>query len=207
MTVVHLVRHGETVWHAENRYAGASDVALTTRGAEQAESLGRWAVTAGLDAVYASTLSRAIKTAEPSASATGLELLTDADLVEVDFGTGEGMTRVEMAKLFPDALSAFLARPAENPLPNGEQGLRAIARSRSALNRIVTTFPEGEVLVVMHSTLLRLLICSLAGIEPNDYRRVFPHIDNCSLNTVRMRSDGASILGINVPAEASQATS
>ena len=28
MTILHLVRHGETVWHAENRYAGVSDVAL-----------------------------------------------------------------------------------------------------------------------------------------------------------------------------------
>ena len=201
MTVLHLVRHGETVWHAENRYAGVSDIALTPRGLDQAESLGRWAATAGLDAVYASTLSRAIKTAKPAASATGLELVTDADLGEVDFGLGEGLTRAEMAERFPDELESFLAGPAENPLPNGEQGIRAIERSRSALDRIVTAYPDGRVLVVMHSTLVRLLICSLAGIDPNAYRRVFPHVGNCALNTVRVGPDGISLLGLNVPVD------
>lgn len=199
MTVLHLVRHGETVWHAENRYAGVSDVALTLRGVQQAESLGRWAATADLDAVYASTLSRAIKTAEPTVALTGLELVTDADLREIDFGLGEGLTRAEMAERFPDELESFLARPAENPLPHGEPGIRGIERSRSALDRIATAFPDGQVLVVMHSTLVRLLICSLAGIDPNAYRRVFPRIGNCALNTVRVNDKGTAILGINVP--------
>ncbi|MFD0853182.1 phosphoglycerate mutase family protein, partial [Actinomadura adrarensis] len=42
-TTLYLVRHGQTEWHAENRYAGISDVALTETGRDQAERLGRWA--------------------------------------------------------------------------------------------------------------------------------------------------------------------
>ncbi|MFJ2114719.1 histidine phosphatase family protein, partial [Streptomyces sp. NPDC087850] len=38
-TTLFLARHGETVWHDENRYAGASDIGLTPRGAAQAEAL------------------------------------------------------------------------------------------------------------------------------------------------------------------------
>ena len=38
MTDLVLVRHGETVWHAENRYAGVSDVALTPRGESRPRS-------------------------------------------------------------------------------------------------------------------------------------------------------------------------
>ncbi|MBK6043561.1 histidine phosphatase family protein, partial [Streptomyces sp. MBT55] len=41
-----LVRHGETEWHAENRYAGVTDVALTPRGVAQATDLRAWAVRA-----------------------------------------------------------------------------------------------------------------------------------------------------------------
>lgn len=199
MTILYLVRHGETVWHADNRYAGLSDVGLTPLGIEQAESLGRWAATADLDAVYSSTLGRAVKTAEPAATATGLGLRTDADLVEVDFGRGEGLTRAEMPERFPEPLAAFLATPAETPLPGGEPGIEAVARARPALERIVAAFPDGNVLVIMHSTLLRLLICSLVGIDPNTYRRVLPHIDNCAINTVRMTPEGVSVLGLNVP--------
>ena len=38
MTYLVLVRHGETVWHAENRYAGVSDVALTPAAASRPHS-------------------------------------------------------------------------------------------------------------------------------------------------------------------------
>ena len=43
MTTLLLVRHGQTVWHEGNRYAGSSDVPLTDVGHEQAQALARWA--------------------------------------------------------------------------------------------------------------------------------------------------------------------
>ena len=65
-----LVRHGETIWHTENRYAGRSDVGLTPRGYEQAN----WARTAELDAVWVSLLSRAQETTALTARVTGLTI-------------------------------------------------------------------------------------------------------------------------------------
>lgn len=49
-----LVRHGETEWHAENRYAGVTDVALTPKGVAQGAGLGSWAARSGVDAVACS---------------------------------------------------------------------------------------------------------------------------------------------------------
>ncbi|WP_460407583.1 histidine phosphatase family protein, partial [Actinophytocola sediminis] len=43
MTEIVLVRHGETPWHSDNRYAGRTDVPLTDHGRRQAEALARWA--------------------------------------------------------------------------------------------------------------------------------------------------------------------
>ena len=65
MKFIALVRHGETEWHAENRYAGRSDIALTDKGLFQAEQLAQWARTAELHAIWSSSLSRALRTAEP----------------------------------------------------------------------------------------------------------------------------------------------
>src|SRR6478735_9152207 len=77
MTNLVLARHGETIWHAENRYAGASDVALSRRGMQQAAQLAAWANTAHLDAVWASDLSRSQVTARVSADASGTPLHID----------------------------------------------------------------------------------------------------------------------------------
>lgn len=53
-TTLLLARHGQTVWHAENRYAGVSDVALTDTGRAQAEALGHWAADHPVDAIWTS---------------------------------------------------------------------------------------------------------------------------------------------------------
>lgn len=205
MTEVVLVRHGETVWHAENRYAGSTDVALTDLGRSQAQTLAGWARDADLAAVACSDLVRARDTAAPSASAASLELLVDPRLREVHFGDGEGRTRAEMAELFPEALRGFHARPATRPLPDAEAGVTAVERALPALRELAAAHPGGRVLLVCHSTLLRLLLCHLLGMAPDDYRRTFPRVDNVALNTVALPDDDApgpaGLLGFNVAAQ------
>jgi broad specificity phosphatase PhoE len=198
MTELVLVRHGETVWHAENRYAGRSDVPLTERGHEQAETLARWAAGAGLDAVITSPLGRARDTARPTCAALGLDARVDERLVEVDFGKGEGLTRDEMRETFPDARAAFLERPASRPLPDGESGADAVARAAPALAESASAHPDGRVLVVAHQTLLRLLLCSMLGIPLDHYRRVFPRLEGTARTVVRPAAEGpAALLRLN----------
>ena len=126
MTRLFLVRHGQTVWHVDNRYAGRTDVALSPRGREQAEQLAAWGKTAGLDGIWCSPLSRARETAAPVAVATGLDLQVDARLCELDFGRGEGLTAADMGEAFPEALAAFQADPVAHHLPGGEDPRAAI---------------------------------------------------------------------------------
>jgi broad specificity phosphatase PhoE len=186
MTIIHLVRHGETVWHEGNRYTGKSDVALTPRGYAQAQELATWAAKTPLSAVASSDLVRAVGTATPAADATGLTLLIDPRLREVDFGDGEGLTAAEMHAAFPAELSNFRARPATSPLPHGEPGTQACARSLQALAELVAEFPDGEVLVVSHSTIIRIMLMRLFGLPIDEYRRLLPRIDNIALNTIRI---------------------
>jgi broad specificity phosphatase PhoE len=40
VTRLALVRHGESVWQAENRYAGNTDIPLSARGREQLSEIG-----------------------------------------------------------------------------------------------------------------------------------------------------------------------
>lgn len=205
-TVV-LARHGETVWHAENRYAGHSDIDLTERGLQQADALGQWAARTRPDAVYSSQLVRAVRTAEPAASALGQRVTADPRLREVNFGAGDGLTQAEMAQRMPESLASFLAHPARTPLPNGEAGVDAVARALPALDRIAADHANGTALVVMHSTLMRLILCELLGIDPDRYRSAFPRVINCALTTLRLPASSndrrgpntVALLGFNVP--------
>jgi broad specificity phosphatase PhoE len=199
MTNLVLVRHGQTIWHAENRYAGISDVALTPRGYEQAKLLAAWAQTAGLDAIWVSPLSRAQETAALAARAAGVTPRVDARLRELDFGQGEGRTIPEMEELFPEAIAAFYVDPVAHYLPGGEDPQEAAERAIACFKDIELAHPGGRVLVVAHTTLLRLALCRLLGISLRLYRTVFPFMRNGALTEIRLDGDRVSLFEFNAP--------
>jgi probable phosphoglycerate mutase len=199
-TTLLLARHGQTVWHAENRYAGVSDIGLTDTGRAQAEALGRWAAAHPVDAIWTSPLSRAVATAEPACRALGLVPRREADLAECDFGVVEGRTLAEFEAEVPDRAAAFRADPVAHPFPGAEDPTAAAARGAAALRRIATAHPGGRVLVVAHNTLLRLVLCTLLSIPAGEYRRVFPRLRNAAISELRVNPDGsAALLSLNVP--------
>jgi probable phosphoglycerate mutase len=199
MTDIVLIRHGETTWHADNRYAGVTEVELSPHGLEQAAQLAMWASSAELCAVWSSPLSRALKTAAPCADRAGLPLRIDARLRELDFGEGEGLTSQEMAERFPALLAAFLIDPVANHLPGGEDPVAAAERFVTCLHDIAAAHPDGRVLVVAHATAIRLALCRLFGEPLGDYRRRYPSMANCALTEVRLNGQQSELLQINVP--------
>ena len=205
MTRIVLVRHGETVWHAENRYAGRSDIALSERGLQQAEMLGKWARNAGLSNIWASPLIRSRATSQPASDSTGIEMKIDDRLLELDFGQGEGLTASEMAAQFHSAYEAFLIDPVKNYLPGGEDPVRAAARGRACLQAIAEAGGDGSrILVVAHNTLFRLVLCDLLEVPLSKYRDLFPSLKNNALTEIDLGPRQFSLLSLNVPIEENQ---
>jgi 2,3-bisphosphoglycerate-dependent phosphoglycerate mutase len=199
MTHLFLVRHGTTVWHGENRYAGRSDVALDPGGYAQAERLAMWAAEAKLAAIWCSPLTRAQETAAPVVRATGLAPHVDERLREIDFGHIEGKTIAEAEQLYPEEIRRFKADPVTYPMPGGEDPQQAARRAVATLRDIAVAHPGGRVLVVAHNTLLRLALCSLIGIPLPRYRTVFPAIRNGALTEIRLDGENTALLQYNSP--------
>ncbi len=198
MTRLMLARHGETPWHFENRYTGSSDIGLTELGVAQAAKLGEWSGRQGFAAVYSSDLSRAILTATPAADAMGLPLQIDARLREVDFGEGEGKTPAEMAAAFPAARAEFELHPGHSALPGGEAGAVAVTRAWPALEEISAAHEGEDVLVVMHATLMRLILCRILDMPFDRYRSAFPGVLNAAITTVTIDREAPALHGYNV---------
>jgi broad specificity phosphatase PhoE len=192
-----LARHGETVWHAENRYTGGrSEPGLTDRGLRQAEQLAKTAVAIGVDVVVSSPQQRAVVTATAAAEALGIPLHLRPDLREVDFGDLEGHVLGEMD---PEAVRRFREDPEANAFPGAEPLAAAGARGAAAL-RDLDGQHDGTVLVVAHSTLFRLTLCVLIGLPVKHYRRIFPGLDNVALTEIRLPadpSDPAALISLN----------
>ena len=71
-----------------------------------------------------------------------------------------------------------MSQPADVQMPGGESGKSALERAAKAIDEILDLNENGEVILICHGTLMRLIACDLLGVEINDYRRVFPSVQN-----------------------------
>lgn len=183
---IHLVRHAETIWHNEDRYAGHSEIELTEGGIEQSNFLRDWSSHQKIDAIYTSALNRSILTARPTAIALNLEPQKKVNLNEVNFGAIEGLTKIEFRSKFPDLWQEFQNRPANTKFPLGETGEEALQRALRSISDMLSFEDYSEILVVSHGTLIRLILTHLLSKDLNHYRELFPIIDNVGITTISL---------------------
>ena len=156
-----LVRHGETEWARLGRHTGRTDIALTEKGREQANALGRRLAGHPFSLVLTSPLSRAAETAR--IAGFGAAAVADDDLMEWDYGALEGRTTAEIEREFPNWTIW------RGPWPNGESIEQVGRRADRIIHRIrgaVTTGTTDDVLVFAHGHLLRILAARWIGLPP-----------------------------------------
>jgi ribonuclease H / adenosylcobalamin/alpha-ribazole phosphatase len=190
-TQVLLLRHGQTTLTAQKRYAGVTDAPLDEAGRSQAVAAAERLVSADLDAIVSSPLLRARQTAETVAEARGLPVLLDEGFRETDFGQWEALTFVEVQERWPSELSAWLADPMATP-PGAESFAAADARTRAALDRLLTAHPGQRVLVVSHVGPIKSLVCAALGAPPSAVFRM--HLDVAALCAIDWYPDGPTLL-------------
>ena len=154
-----FVRHGETDWNRERRVQGSKGAALNDSGREQARALARLLWEVPLQAVYSSTLPRAVETASYVAGPHSLGVTTDPRLNEIHHGDWEGLAESELPDL--PLYLRWREDPASCELP-GAESLEAVRdRAVAAMRDILVRHQEGSglVAVVSHQIVLALLKC------------------------------------------------
>ncbi len=169
-TRVYFVRHGATQLTAENRFSGAVGVDLSDEGRAQVARLASRLAGDDVSALYCSTMSRAVETAEILARPRSLTPVQDEALKEISHGRWEGLTRQEVEDRFPEEYAAWESDPFTFAPVGGESGISVLARALPAVRRIVSAHRDQTTIVVSHKATLRLLLSSLLGIDPRGYR-------------------------------------
>ena len=169
-TRILLVRHGATVFSAEDRFAGSSDIDLSEEGKALARRLADRLASVSISAAYSSDMKRTVQTAAIVAAPHHLTPIPAPGLREIDHGKWEGMVHKEVETKFKAEYEAWTADPFMAPPPGGESGLSVLARALPALGGIVRRHQGQTVLVVSHKATNRLLLCALLGIDPREYR-------------------------------------
>ncbi|TPE42377.1 histidine phosphatase family protein [Pontibacter mangrovi] len=188
MLNVYLLRHGQTAWNADgNRYCGRTDLPLTATGLAQAEAVSQQLKTVPFVAVYASPLQRASQTAHLASG--GKEVVTDARLIEVDFGTWEGKTKEAFMAENERLWSEWMKDPGQSRAGgSGETGWAVVNRVDAFFRELVQRHPDGNVLVVAHNGVNRLYLAHKLGMPLRHYRKL--ELDNSSVTHFTLDSLG-----------------
>ncbi|TET17798.1 MAG: histidine phosphatase family protein [Dehalococcoidia bacterium] len=184
-----LVRHGETELKSSKRLWGHTDVKLSALGLKQAERLRDRLATQKIDAIYSSDLQRALATAKIIASRYQVEVTACAELREINFGKIEGLNFEEIIQLYPEVVKSLMQRGPNLKFPGGESLDELSNRVSKFVDRLKKHTTEETILIVVHSGVLRTLICQLLGIELWHIYQFVP--DLASLSILETYSEGA----------------
>ncbi|MDW8122848.1 MAG: histidine phosphatase family protein [Armatimonadota bacterium] len=188
VTLVYLIRHGETEWNRDDRLLGKTDLPLNDRGRRQAARLAQRLSNVPLTALYTSPLKRAVETATAIASVHSLNVTVIESLREIDYGEWEGMTLQEAAERFPDLETKRRTDPLRFQAPGGEAFEDFIGRVLTTFERIASAHFGQTIAVVAHQTVNRIVITFCLQAPWTLWRRW--RQDCGCINVIEVRPDG-----------------
>jgi len=178
-----LVRHGQTQWNREQIFRGSKDIELDEAGQRQAEALGARLKSRRIDAIYSSSLKRAMATAEAIARLQGLPVMVGPGLVDMCFGEWEGMAHQEVKQKYPKQYQTWRENPWKARIPGASNIKDVQAQSLKAIKGLVEdNLPESTVAVVTHRVILKLILMKMLNMEPEGFWNI--KLSSCGLTTV-----------------------
>ena len=195
VTTVLLVRHGQARSNITGFYMGRSDEDLDDVGYGQVHNLSSRLANLPITSVYTSPLPRTYNTAKIIAGPHDLELQVLDDLTEIQLGDWHGLHRDEIMQGWPELWQEFRINPSEFTVPNGESFLQVTERAVRAFKTIVASNQDGQVVIVTHDIIIRLVVAHVLGVSNSIYRRL--EVNNASLSVVRVIDGKAMLVRLN----------
>jgi len=171
MLTITLVRHGQTDCSRTNSFCGSVNVPLNEAGHAMARAIADSYAGRPWTAIYSSPLLRARDTAGPLAVRLGMPLQIEAGLREISYGEWDGMLESDVERLYAAEWRAWSDDPAQVPPPGGETATAIEKRAIAVIDGIRERYPDGEVFIASHKATIRIIVCSLLGVDVSLFRK------------------------------------
>ncbi|GAB4334646.1 MAG: histidine phosphatase family protein [Candidatus Abyssubacteria bacterium] len=195
MTTIYLIRHGQTDWNKEKIFRGRADVPLNDRGRAEAAALARHLEFMRPKACYSSPLSRAWETARYVARPHALEVTPDQGLIDIDYGEWQGLPDAEAETRFGELYRMWREAPHRVRFPKGESLAMVRKRALRSLDRIRDENPQGDVIVVSHRVVTKVVMCAALGLGNSAFWKI--RQDNCAFNIIELSENGPIVAVMN----------
>ncbi len=184
-TTLLLVRHGQTPTTGQLLPGRTPGLHLSDAGREQAARVAKRLSELRLTALYSSPLERTRETAQATADATGLSVIEDPGLLELEVGDWTGEKLADLAR--SPEWQTVQHEPASFTFPGGESFREMLERMVDALTRIRTAHPGGTVVCFSHADPIRAVLAHEMGTPLDKFQRL--SVGPCSVSAIAYPSD------------------
>ena len=187
-TRILTIRHGQTVYNLEKRYAGSIDIPLNEKGIEDAENAAFILKDYELDIVITSKLKRAIQTAERLIDGRNIHIIQNKLCNERNYGMMQGLNYIEVEEIKPRIKYFKLNNDFHslNP-PDGETFPALRRRAKLFSQFIFQNYIGSSILVVSSSAFMQQLHGIFRGTECMESLRNDIHNLECTTFTFNGR--------------------
>ena len=195
ITDVLLVRHGQARSNVTGFYMGRSDEDMDDIGYGQVRKLSSRLAGMPVTSVYTSPLQRTYMTATIVTGPHNIGLQVLDDLTEIQLGDWHGLHRDEIIRRWPELWQQWRIDPSGFTMPNGESFGEVTERAVRAFKTVVASNKGGQVVMVTHDIIIRVLVAHVLGVTNSIYRRL--EVNNATISVVRVIDGKAMLIKLN----------
>ncbi|MDY6892259.1 MAG: histidine phosphatase family protein [Chloroflexota bacterium] len=195
MTRFILVRHGQTEWNRVERFRGRADLSLDETGLRQALAAALKLKDCDIAAIYSSPLKRARETASVIARQLGIPVTLEEGLIDIDFGSWQGLSPEEAAQQDKALYSKWLEYPHQVRFPQGESLEDVRQRVVAAVEHIAAEHSNRTVILVSHKVVCQTLLVAMLGLDNSHFWQVKQ--DVCAINTFELSDSFSTVIQLN----------
>lgn len=169
MTLLYLIRHGETELNTKGVYYGWTDCVLSGKGVMQAEKMAGMLKDITFAKVISSPLKRAQETAAIVSGFQRSEITLDERLKELNFGSWEGKHYKTIQDSDRENWDLWVNDWKKAAPPGGESFISMYHRVKQSIKEILEKYQGQTIMVVTHQGCLRIIMCVLLNMRYEGY--------------------------------------
>lgn len=195
MEKIYLIRHGESEWNIKGKVQGQKDIALTSKGARQANLIGDKLKNENISSIYSSSLARAMDTALIIGEKINLKVNPMEELKEINFGIWEGMLSNEINERHYEDFVSWRNNPENFKIEKGESLRELQKRTMKGVDKIIRNNLDKNIAIVSHSSTLKIIILSLLNMDLCYFKNLT--LANGSLSIIEFRDYNRVLQSLN----------
>ncbi len=194
MTIVLLVRHGETDWVGKRLQGRLPGIHLNETGRKQAQETADALQHLPIHAIYSSPLERAMQTAQFLAEKKDLQVQETPGLIEMDYGTLTGKTFKQLWRI--NDWKRMVSPTNTDPFPGGDSVEDASNRVVSATQEIAGLWDENDLVACFtHADQIRLVVAHYLKLPLGGFHHLVVH--TAAVSVVKVQAGFGQVIQMN----------